>query len=71
LHFAPSPHSRWHKVFGRELIEAHLDQLQAEQQPDGGWPVRWEPPSEASKLEWRGHMTVQSLSILGDYSRLA
>jgi hypothetical protein len=69
LHFAPSPDSRWRDLFADTAIEAHLDRLQAEQQPDGGWPVRWEPPSEASTLEWRGHITLQALRTLYAYGR--
>jgi len=70
LHFAPTPQSRWRGLFSNKLIEAHLDRLQADQQPDGGWPVTWEPPSEASNLEWRGHVTLQSLRTLTAYGRL-
>lgn len=70
LHFAPSPDSRWRTLFSDEAIEGHLDRLQAGQQPDGGWSVSWEPPSEASTLEWRGHLTLQSLRTLAAYGRL-
>jgi hypothetical protein len=46
-------------LFTPELREAHLDRLASEQQEDGGWPIRWEPPSEASRLEWRAARTAR------------
>ena len=57
LAFAPTPDSRWRQLFDDAQIEAHLDRLERDQQTDGGWPVTWEPPSEASRLEWRGIVT--------------
>jgi hypothetical protein len=70
LHFAPSPDSRWRFLFSDSQIEGHLDRLARDQQPDGGWPITWEPPSEASALEWRGHQTLQALRTLVAYGRL-
>lgn len=64
LDLAPDPASRWRSLFDDELVTAHLDQLLAEQQPDGGWPIRWEPPSELSTWEWRGIVTLRALSTL-------
>jgi hypothetical protein len=43
---------------------------QARQAPDGGWPIGWDPPSEASALEWRGMVTLQALRTLVSYGRL-
>jgi hypothetical protein len=57
-------------LFPRELVEAHLDRLEAEQQEDGGWPIRWEPPSEAARLEWRAARTVSALRALREGGRL-
>jgi hypothetical protein len=71
LHLAPEPGSRGRALFDDALIEAHLDNLVASQQPDGGWPISWEPPSEASLLEWRGIVTLQALRTLTAYGRLA
>jgi len=71
LHLAPDPCSRSRALFDDALIEAHLDNLAASQQPDGGWPISWEPPSEASLLEWRGIVTLQALRTLTAYDRLA
>jgi hypothetical protein len=71
LSLAPEPGARARALFDDALIEAHLDKLAASQQPDGGWPISWEPPSEASVLEWRGIVTVQALRTLTAYGRLA
>lgn len=70
LHFAPSAAARWRGLFADTQIEADLDHLLAAQQPDGGWPISWEPPSEASQLAWRGSVTVQALRTLTSYGRL-
>ena len=71
LHLASEPGSRSRGLFDDALIEAHLDALAGSQQPDGGWPISWEPPSEASLLEWRGMVTLQALRTLTAYDRLA
>jgi hypothetical protein len=71
LHFAPTPASRWRTLFDDATISGHLDRLQAGQMPDGGWTVVWQPPSEASTLEWRGRVTLEALHVLQAYGRLA
>jgi hypothetical protein len=53
------------------VLGAHLDALERDQQNDGGWPISWQPPSEASRLEWRGFRTVHALRTLGGYGRLS
>lgn len=70
LHFAPTPDSFWRRLFGDAQIEAHLDRLIADQQPDGGWALTWEPPSQAATLEYRGVVTVAALRTLKAYGRL-
>jgi len=70
LHFAPTPTSRWRKLFTGAQIAAALDNLQHTQQPDGGWPLNWDPPSEAAALEWRGVVTLESLRFLVSYGRI-
>ncbi len=70
LHFASSPDSPCRSLFSDELLDAHLDRLQAEQQADGGWPLSWNPPTQASVLEWRGHETLWALRVLSAYGRL-
>ncbi len=54
LDFAPSPTAYCRKLFTAVQIDAHLDDLLVRQQPDGGWPILWEPPSEMARQEWRG-----------------
>jgi hypothetical protein len=70
LHLAPEASSRWRALFTDAQIIGHLDHLQNAQQPDGGWPISWEPPSEASLLEWRGIVTLQALRTLTSYGRI-
>jgi hypothetical protein len=70
LHFAPGPTSRWRKLFTGAQIAGALEHLEKSQEPDGGRPITWEPPSEAAKLEWRGIVTLQALRILVSYGRI-
>ena len=70
LSVAPSADSRWRSLFTEDVIQAHLDRMQRDQQADGGWPIEWEPPSEAAVHEWRGVVTVRSLRTLVSYGRL-
>ncbi|GAA4977616.1 hypothetical protein GCM10025331_86020 [Actinoplanes utahensis] len=67
LHIAPAADSPWRRLFDEAQIDAHLDALAAARLPDGGWPVTWEPPSEAARLEWRGVVTLQALRTLRSY----
>jgi hypothetical protein len=70
LDVAPLATSRWRALFTDAQIEAHLDRLQKDQQADGGWPLTWEPPSQAAVAEWRGVVTLQALRTLTSYGRL-
>jgi hypothetical protein len=70
LHFAPTPDSFWRRLFTDAQIEGHLDRMVQDQQPDGGWPLTWEPPSAAATLEYRGVETVRALQTLKGYGRL-
>lgn len=70
LHLAPSPDSRWRRLFDDATIEGHLDRLARDQQPDGGRAITWEPPGMASTLEWRGIETLRALRTLRAYGRL-
>lgn len=69
LHLAPTPGSPWRRLFGDDLIAGHLARLRRDQQPDGGWPLTWEPPSYASTLEWRGIETLRAMRVLTAYDR--
>jgi hypothetical protein len=71
LHLAPTPDSRWRRLFTDDLIEGHLDRLACDQQPDGGWAITWEPPGAASTLEYRGVETLRALQVLTAYQRVS
>lgn len=70
LTFAPTPDAYCRDLFSDAHLDAHLDALAAQQQEDGGWPLAWEPPSEAAVHEWRGHRTVGALWTLRAYRRI-
>jgi hypothetical protein len=70
LSVAPLADSPWRSLFADEVIQAHLDRMERDQQADGGWPITWEPPGQAALLEWRGIVTLQSLRTLVSYGRL-
>lgn len=70
LHYAPAPSSPWRGLFSDETIAAHLDRLEADQQPDGGWALTWEPPSRAATLAYRAIETVRALRVLTAYGRI-
>ena len=57
-------------TFADPIVEGHLDRLAHDQQPDGGWPLTWEPPSTASTLEYRGIETLRALRVLSAYGHL-
>lgn len=69
LDVAPTPDSLCRRLFDELTIAAHLDALLAGQQPDGGWPITWEPPSPMAELEWRGSVTIAALKTLRAYGR--
>jgi len=64
LDFAPLPGGPARSLFAPALVEAELARLAAGQQPDGGWAVDFGSFSPAATLEWRGHRTVQALTLL-------
>ncbi len=70
LAFAPTPASLARTWFDDGVVEAHLDALERQQEADGGWPIAWEPPSRASRCEWRTIRTVEALRVLSAYGRL-
>jgi hypothetical protein len=70
LTFTPTPTSYCRRIFTDAQIEAHLDELISAQQPDGGWPILWNPPSEMARCEWRGQRTVMALVTLRAYGRI-
>lgn len=70
LHFATSPTSRWARLFGPDLLDAHLDALAGAQAEDGGWTISWETTGPAAVQEWRGMETLRALRTLAAYGRL-
>ena len=70
LDYAPHPDRLGRRLFDDATIDAHLDALAAKQEPDGAWPITWEPPSAAAVHEWRGFWTIGALTRLDDYGRL-
>jgi hypothetical protein len=51
LHFSPRPDSICRPLFTQRQIDDHLEELLRQQQPDGGWPVSWDAPGDASVTE--------------------
>jgi hypothetical protein len=64
LDFAPLPGGPGRSLFGTEVVDAELQRLADAQQPDGGWTVDFASYSPAATLEWRGHRTVEALTVL-------
>jgi hypothetical protein len=64
LDFAPFPGGPARDLFRPEVVDAELGRLADAQRSDGGWPVDFDSYSPAATLEWRGHRTVQALSLL-------
>ncbi len=70
LHFAPAPAHPVRPFFRDAVIEAFLDRLAADQQPDGGWPIDWPAPGTTAVAEWRAIRTLEALQVLSAYDRL-
>jgi hypothetical protein len=70
LQLAPEPTSPWRRLFADDLIEAFLDDLEGRQQPDGGWPIAWEPPGQLHTSAWRSRVTIDALHTLRAAGRL-
>jgi hypothetical protein len=71
LEFAPLPGRPVRAHIASDVIEADLDRLAGEQREDGGWDVDYRAYSPAAALEWRGYVTVRSLTILQANGRLS
>jgi hypothetical protein len=70
LGYAPRPDSLARRLFGEDVIAAHLDHLAAGQRDDGGWTFNWPSWSPAAELDWRGFITVSSMVTLRANGRL-
>ena len=70
LDFSPVPDRPLREFIGAEAIDAALDELDAEQGPDGNWDVDFTVYSPAAELEWRGDATVRAVKVLRANGRL-
>jgi hypothetical protein len=70
LDLSPRPGTRSRALVTEEQIEAHLDAVQSEQRPDGGWMFDWLAWSPAQTADWRGIVTIRALTWLRDNGRL-
>lgn len=71
LHVAPSPTHLARAWFTDDVVSAHLDALESGQDDDdGGWPIRWQPPGQAGVWEWRSIVTLAALTTLRTFGRL-
>ncbi|MFB4313106.1 hypothetical protein [Actinomadura sp. 21ATH] len=64
LDLAPLPGRPARELFTEDVIAADLDRVASSQQADGGWTVDYAKISPAGALDWRGHATVQAISLL-------
>ena len=67
LDWAPTPHHFARRLFDEAAIALHLNALRNRQQPDGGWPITWDPISPAVGMEWRGIGALNALVTLRAY----
>ncbi|MFD6416711.1 hypothetical protein [Streptomyces sp. NPDC060194] len=68
-HFARTPDSLARRWFTDAEMDRSLDALAAEQQDDGGWPVRWPEWAVGTHLEWRPIVTIEALLTLRAHGR--
>ncbi|MEU0334684.1 hypothetical protein [Streptomyces sp. NPDC006193] len=67
--FARTPDSLARAWFTDDEMTRALDHLAAEQQEDGGWPLRWRRWAPAPALEARSVVTIEALRTLRAYGR--
>jgi len=71
LEVAPRPDHAGTTLFPPALIEQQLDDLERAQEDDGGWDFHWAAWNPAVAFEWRGMVTIDALTTLRAYGRLA
>jgi hypothetical protein len=71
LDLSPRPGTRSRALVSENDIAAHLDAVESEQQPDGGWMFDWLAWSPAQTADWRGIVTIRALTWLRDNGRLS
>ncbi|MEU2270079.1 hypothetical protein ABZ568_27480 [Streptomyces olindensis] len=67
--YARTPRSLARAWFTDDEMARSLDHLAAQQQEDGGWPVRWRQWAPAPALEARPMVTIEALRALHAYGR--
>jgi hypothetical protein len=70
LTLSPRPDTRSRVLFTDEQIAVCLDQLETDQQDDGGWTFDWAAWAPAQADEWRGLVTLKALQTLRAHGRL-
>jgi hypothetical protein len=71
LDLSPRPGSRSRALVTEAQIEDHLNRVESEQRPDGGWMFDWLAWSPAQTADWRGIITIRALTWLRENGRLA
>jgi len=69
LDISPRPGNRSRELFADADIDAHLDEVEGEQQEDGGWMFDWLAWSPEQTSAWRGIVTIRALTWLRDNGR--
>ncbi|MFC8431802.1 hypothetical protein [Streptomyces sp. NPDC057253] len=67
--YAKTPDSLARAWFTDAEMARSLDFLAAEQEEDGGWPIRWRPWAPTTALEARPMVTIEALRTLRAYGR--
>jgi hypothetical protein len=67
--YARVPGSLARRWFTDEEMSRSLDHLAAEQDEDGGWPIRWRQWAPGTALEWRPIVTIEALRTLRAHGR--
>ncbi|MCJ7703815.1 MAG: hypothetical protein MUO62_19725 [Anaerolineales bacterium] len=75
LKLAPRPQALTAGVLA-DCLPAHLDYILAQQRPEGFWDVTWAwshyPEEwEVARREWRGSLTLETLTTLKAFGRMA
>ncbi|MCX5400339.1 hypothetical protein [Streptomyces sp. NBC_00102] len=64
LDYAPEPERPIRGLLDPKAVSDDLDRLELGQRQDGGWVVDFTSYSAAASLEWRGHTTVDAVTVL-------
>ncbi len=67
--YAPTPDSLARAWFTDQEITRSLDALAANQQEDGGWPIRWAQWAPSTAVESRPGVTLAALAMLRAWER--